>query len=407
MLNQLLNQGFYGLLGLTLTILVSGDIAEQKYLQGTAKAVLVSSVALTIKQDKEEISRLTQDILEAKESQAYFAEKLNQVSTKYVETIEKLELSYHNQIKDLEAQLSSVLAYNKNLKLDIEALSLLCSREFIQLKQEVEELKIDCIEQDRQTQQKTQSNQDRLRNLKVNYQQKIEQLENCTQSIQDKLDSRLVQIETKLKPIQARNNNVIVKKNASATKIEPLKLAKSAPVSLRNRQSKTVVLIDEANYYNGCKDLGIKPDYKELKHQLMPETGDFEFRIYIGVFEPPSPKQIRIIRKLNSLGYKVVQLPINTNQYSGYQVKGDDVSLSCDLVEKVCLQEITPEDKVIIVTGDGDYFPALEKAQERNIDITLISSNPSRHLHGYVNRYLDLHFIEYNTYEHKKLDDVA
>ncbi len=407
MLNQLLDRGFYGFLGLALTILVSGDIAEQKYLQGAGKTVLVSSVALTIKKDREEISKLAQDLSEAKKDLVYFTEKLDKVSTKYVEIIEKLEEGYRDRIKDLEAQLFSVVADNKSLQLDIDALSLLCCREFTQLKQEVEQLKIDWSDRDRQTQQKAQSNTDKLHNFKANYQQKIEEFENRTQSIEDKLNSRLVKIETKLKAKQAANNNLVIKKNAPATKIKPIKLAKSAPVSLKDSKPKTVVLVDEANYFNGCKDAGFKPDYKALKHQLTPETGDVEFRIYMGVFETPSPKQTRLIKKLNRLGYQVTQLPINTIEDKGYQVKGDDVSLACDLVEKVCLQEITPEDKVILVTGDGDYFPALKKARNRNIDITLVSSNPSRHLDGYVNRYLDLHFVEYNTSEDKKFDDVA
>lgn len=326
MLNKNLRKCLYTLLGVALTILISGDIKDRKYLQGMAKLVLVSYIALAINKDRREIAKLTKEIIKTKRSQVDLEKQLNQFQ---------------------------------------------------------ERVKTDC---DRQ----------------------IKPIENRIQSIQERLDCPLTKVETPLKP-KAATNKISPNKSTSKPKPKPKpkSMAKPVLVSDRERIPKTVVSIDEANYYKGCEDLGIEPDYLGLKRELTPATGNLEIYIYMGVFKPRNRRQQTLIRQLNSWGYRVIELPINTKEGENSQIKGDDTSLACDLVEKVCTQEITAEDKVILVTGDGDYFPALEKIKQRNIHITLVSSNPSRHLNGYVDRYLDLNLVEYDICQHQKTNDVA
>jgi uncharacterized LabA/DUF88 family protein len=47
---------------------------------------------------------------------------------------------------------------------------------------------------------------------------------------------------------------------------------------------------------------------------------------------------------------------------------GDDVSIAIYILE-----EVNPGDRLILISGDGDYFPVIEKVQQRQVKVTAIA----------------------------------
>ena len=43
-----------------------------------------------------------------------------------------------------------------------------------------------------------------------------------------------------------------------------------------------------------------------------------------------------------------------------YKVVGDDIKLGIDTIEQVLTNKLRSGDNIILVTGDGDYFPVKE-----------------------------------------------
>lgn len=358
--------------------MVGSDFVEQKYLSGAAKAGVIGTIATIIKSDKEQQLKLNKKCSTAIKGQEYLYEQFNDFKQAAQKNIEKLEISAQQQINNLAQQLSDLQAENAENQLDIQALSLLCSREFKALKTELDQFKVDS---DRDSQQ---------------MQQKI-------QSIHDRLNHRVAKIDAAIQEKEAQICDCSSKKKQTKSTIDKPQIVKKVATLPSPRPSKTFIFIDEANFYHACQKLGIEPDYRALMLQLMPEKGEFEMRIYLGVYDRPSKQQKTLIQELESLNYQVFTLPIDRRIDGTQKVVGDDVKLTSDLVEMVSTEEITSQDEIVLVTGDGDYFPALEKVKQRNIDTTLVARHPSRRLNGFVLRYLYLDSIKYDISKYQKL----
>ncbi len=378
MSNRLLNAGICTFLGLTSSLIVGSDFVEEKYLSGAAKAGFIGTVATIIKSDKEQQAKLDKKYSTAIKGQEYLYEQFNDFKQVAQKNIEKLEISYQQQIDNLAQQLSALQAENAENKLDIRALSLLCNRKFKALRTELDQFKVD-------------SDRDR------------QQIQLKMQSMGDKLNHRVAKIDAAIQQKGAEICDCSAKKKPTKSTIDKPQLVQKVTNLPSLRPPKTFILIDQANFYHACQKLGIEPDYRALMLQLMPEEGKFEMRIYLGVYDRPSKQQKTLIQELENLNYQVFTLPIDRRNDGTQKVVGDDVKLTSDLVEMVSTKEITSQDKIVLVTGDGDYFPALEKVKQRDIDTTLVARYPSRRLNGFVSCYLYLDLIKYDISKHQKL----
>ena len=180
-----------------------------------------------------------------------------------------------------------------------------------------------------------------------------------------------------------------------AFKVKP-KQKKSKSALKLSRPPKTVVFIDQSNFYHSCENLGIKPDYGSLLCMLTPERGSCEIRVYSGVSNPPSQKQQDLSQKLRGLGYRVIELPIDVRQDRSKKIMGDDVQLAIDLHEMVLNGEITDRDRVILVSGDGDFRSVLQKVKQQGISVELVAHKPSRFIVPLVDGITDLNRIKYD-----------
>ena len=162
----------------------------------------------------------------------------------------------------------------------------------------------------------------------------------------------------------------------------------------------TRIYIDGNNFRFAAKDMDIDVDYKALRLVLMPKNGKAVFHYYTGVFPTPTYAQKRFVSRLQEYGYQVFQLPIEKHQDGTVKTRGDDVKISTDMIE-----ESQPGDRVILVSGDGDFIPAIENIQNKGVKVTVAGHKDSINydLRRLADNFLDLDTIKYEIAKHTKL----
>lgn len=169
------------------------------------------------------------------------------------------------------------------------------------------------------------------------------------------------------------------------------------------RQSKTTVFIDGSNFHHTCNQMNIEPDYRAFRNSLVSHQENYELRMYIGVFSPPSSLQLALNYELKKLGYEIFQLPLVKRKKAQYKVVGDDMKLGIDMIKQVLTNKLRSGDRIVLVTGDGDYFPVLEQVkQAAEIDITLVSAKYSPFLEPFIDRFVDLEDLKDDIRKYKR-----
>lgn len=228
-------------------------------------------------------------------------------------------------------------------------------------------------------QQRTRQNCTLSKVSKLNHQQKITAI-----AISQQVD-KLIDL--------AQNNFVTQPTPDNKTVKPPLSIAPS-------NQPITRVYIDGNNFRFALKDMNIDVDYKALRLLLMPKTGKAIFHFYTGVFSTPTYTQERLISCLHKYGYQVSQLPIVQHTDGTFKTVGDDVKISTDMTE-----ESKKGDRVILISGDGDFIPAIKKLQNKGVKVTVAGHKDSinHELRRLADSFLDLDSIKYQIAKHTKL----
>ena len=229
----------------------------------------------------------------------------------------------------------------------------------------------------------------------------------CVQSNRDQLKHRV----TKLENILSQNTATLAKLS-KGKKVEPLLInpptkqqstSETTP-KISPRSPKTIVFIDQSNFYHACEKMGIEPDYGSLMCMLTPEIGQCEIRIYLGVYNPPSQRQVKLNQELQGLGYQVIEHPIATYADGNKKVVGDDHQLTCDLLTMVLNGEISDLDQVVLMSDDGDFKPLLQQIKQQGITVELIAYKPSAYLIPLVNRVTHLNKIKYDICQYQRFE---
>ncbi|GAA6622090.1 NYN domain-containing protein [Scytonema sp. NUACC26] len=146
---------------------------------------------------------------------------------------------------------------------------------------------------------------------------------------------------------------------------QPLSV-KSLPDS---QTSVTRVYIDGNNLSFALDSLQIEVDYDALRVELSQNTTATTFKYYTGVFSPMTEGQKRFMSYLEHLRYEAIGLPILPRPESrSVKTVGDDVKIVVDM-----LREVKQQDKVILVSGDGDFIPAISEIQRRGAAVTVVA----------------------------------
>ena len=175
----------------------------------------------------------------------------------------------------------------------------------------------------------------------------------------------------------------------------------------------TYVFIDASNlFYGGKKSLGWSIDYEKLKHYLETkyeaaqvfyfggvETHKFFFD-YINLESIPIRelqeylkdlvlknngtitntelelihthlKRVQFYVKLEKLGYRLILKPVKTY----YTHTGDKVrKANCDVdMTYTMMRERNAFDKILVLSGDGDFLPVLKHLRSKNKEVIVLS----------------------------------
>jgi uncharacterized LabA/DUF88 family protein len=133
---------------------------------------------------------------------------------------------------------------------------------------------------------------------------------------------------------------------------------------------RVAVFIDAANILYSEKDLGWRISYEKLKSYLGKECNVSAMYFYTAV-DPDNHGQARFISKLKSLGLKIVSKRIKKIRiHSGeFVIKGNvDVELSMGMLEHV-----DSYDTAILMSGDSDFAPVVDKIKSFGKDIVVLS----------------------------------
>lgn len=141
------------------------------------------------------------------------------------------------------------------------------------------------------------------------------------------------------------------------------------------------VSIDGNNLHKSAQSIGLNIDWQRLQLYLASLVGNvdsFHFKYYTGVHNNYNYQQQKWYQNLVQLKYEVIGLPISQRANGEEKTIGDDVKLTVDLM----LQPIKPGDRIILVTGDGDFIPLVSQLLVQNTKVTLIGADDNLN-HGW------------------------
>ncbi len=166
---------------------------------------------------------------------------------------------------------------------------------------------------------------------------------------------------------------------------------------------KVLVFIDGANFFYGIRSIRSKYSdlnfnfEKYIKNEILKEADEL-----LNVFYYNAPlknlggnnnlyaKQQRFFIKLEKTEkFKVIlckrQKRLNERGEEFHVIKGDDIHLAVDLVR--CLYE-TEVDKIILMSGDGDFKPAIRLAKEKDkiVNLCYFKDNISKNIYNITNQ---------------------
>ena len=165
---------------------------------------------------------------------------------------------------------------------------------------------------------------------------------------------------------------------------------------------KVCVFIDGANFYYGLKTIDPKFtdfnfDFEKYTKSIINEDDELvNVFYYNGVLkriegkEEIYNKQQSFFKRLrNTDKFKVVlcrrQKRLDDLGEEYHIIKGDDIHLAVDLVK--CIYEERC-DKIILISGDGDFEPAIILAKEKNkiVNLAYFEKNISKNIYNISNQ---------------------
>ena len=134
----------------------------------------------------------------------------------------------------------------------------------------------------------------------------------------------------------------------------------------KRKQSKTYVFIDASNIIYGCGEAGWKMDYAKLSSYLRERFGASKL-FFFGGLDNDNKKQLKFYELLQDFGYKLRLVPVKKFR-DGNKKADADSRMTFEL-----MKHFQDYDKVVVLTGDGDYFWVLEYLIKHGKELQLMS----------------------------------
>lgn len=193
---------------------------------------------------------------------------------------------------------------------------------------------------------------------------KLERLLNNRGKQIDNIRSTVDKLKHKLKTREKNDKRSPLFKTKSNNSRKTNKIT----AQLIKQQPTTHVYIDGNNFKCNAYQLNLNVDYQALKSFLMPDNGKIKLNFYDGACQTSRGFHFH----LNRLGYMVDTLPKRTHSDGTHKTVGDDIAMAIDI-----LDELQAGDRLVLISGDGDFFPVIKKMQQRQVKVTVIASKTS------------------------------
>lgn len=151
------------------------------------------------------------------------------------------------------------------------------------------------------------------------------------------------------------------------------------------------VFIDAANIFYTQRTLHWRISYEKLKQYFSEECGNDLGKIFVyTASDSDRPQQQKFLEMLKINGYIVKTKEIKRIRVAKgiYEWKGDfDVELTIDAIDN-----IQKFDTVVLLSGDSDFAPIVERIKENGKKVVVMSSkyHVSRELIKLADKYINL-----------------
>ena len=138
-------------------------------------------------------------------------------------------------------------------------------------------------------------------------------------------------------------------------------------------KERVIIYIDNSNFFHEICTLNSETriDFKKLVNILVGQRKLVDTKLYASEIVPMPDKQSSFYKKLEYSGIRVV-LTEQRIRMGKIREEAIDVALSVDMMEDVFSDKV---DTVILVAGDGDYVPLVNKVRTKGIKVQLAFCN--------------------------------
>lgn len=213
----------------------------------------------------------------------------------------------------------------------------------------------------------------------------ISKLDKVQHSVKVALYSKVTEVQSKTTVIKSP-----IQKN------KPVTLVPITPV----KEPCTYVYVDGNNLRYACELLGIDLNCNGLRVELSQDATKTQFKYYLGIHSHLNWQQKKQLLEIEKAGYEVFTFPIVKRDDGKWKTVGDDVKLAIDMA-----QEVKSGDRVILISGDGDFIPAIESVKNRGAKVTVVAHPQmlNEQLDKLADDFISLEDIKYQIAKHKKL----
>lgn len=134
------------------------------------------------------------------------------------------------------------------------------------------------------------------------------------------------------------------------------------------KMERLVIFIDNSNIFKGFQKYKIKADYEKLKNIITRDRKLQNVFLYEGVVYPISPEKKKWYEDLHSKSGYIVKASFDKIALNDAFEKKIDIQIAIDMVS---LAYENAYDAAVLVSGDGDFLPVVEKIKSLNKTLEL------------------------------------
>ncbi len=123
------------------------------------------------------------------------------------------------------------------------------------------------------------------------------------------------------------------------------------------------IFIDNSNIFKGFRKYNVKIDYEKLKKLITKKRQLYGIYLYEGIVYPLDPNKKKWYKDLSTISGYEIRASFDKKTYNDTFEKKIDVQIAIDIIS---LAYEDAFDIAVLVSGDGDFLPVVQKLREIN-----------------------------------------